>query len=110
MAKYICCRKYTNFRLLNPPVPSCCSSNVSFLDKDSEACNTVYESSLNHYLKTTCASHLTWADVSVVSPDTPCCSTGEAYSQPQWAQMGERARGGISEELTPQRTKAGGLD
>lgn len=75
-AVYICSRKYTDFKLLNPPVPSHCSPNLSFLDKDPEACNTIYESSLKPRLKM-CASHLVGADVSVTSPDIPHCSKGE---------------------------------
>lgn len=105
MAKYICSRKYTNFRLLNPPVPSRCSPNLPFLDKDPEGRNTVHEGSLSHCLKTTCANHLIWTDVSVVSPDIPHCSKGEAYRQHQWCHMGKRARGNISKELTLQRIK-----
>lgn len=51
-------------------MPSHCSPNLSFLHKSPEACNTVSETSLNNCLKITRASHIIWAYVSVVSPDT----------------------------------------
>lgn len=77
----------------------------SNLSQDPEACNTVYESSLTHCLRTTCASHLIWTDVSVVSLGIPHCSKGEAYRQHQWYHMGRRGRGSISKEFTPRIIK-----
>lgn len=116
-AVYICCRKHTDFKLLNPPVPSLCSPNLSLLDKDPEACNTIYESSLNRCLKT-CASHLIGADVSAASLDIPRCSKrelvlpyGPRSKRKLSAQSWLRRRAGIpNSESSSLTTKGVGLN